>query len=521
MSQAAAKTDSEDRAPSIERAGKHKWGYNVAQVDEFLDRTHTLYESDTPMLNQEDIQLASFDLEKDGYVISQVDAVLIRLEKAVVDKRTQYALSTTGQDAWQDDLLALARTLQERAEAPEKQRFSRGTHHQPSYDVRQVDQIVAQSWTHIARVIGITTSLQPAEGSQEISAQRVSNVIFTQRKGRHGYSEASVDAYLNRCVQVLTRIESYGRVAGRPLQPFDTADGVAFPSPQARQTVTAAVSPAQSAPASSAAAGTGSARPTISFDGPSPVPRQGDQVPEAFSPIPAPSARPVEQGMAQDTQSQDGGWGSAGLASLVSVPNQDASSPTEEGQADSATSVLSHPASPAVPASAVAPDHAPAGGDHDEADARQDASATTTISPDGIFASQHPAAASFHDNPDKTTAPMPEQPRQDAAVRPGRQEPETAPSQQLSQQIYSDLPAVPAPSADNSKDSAASDASYISSLLNTSVASTGSFEIPDLTFPSAAGRHDTNRSETDDRTDPHAAAESGKDGADHNGDESE
>ncbi len=29
-----------------------------------LTRTHTLPESDTPMLNQEDIQLASFDLEK-------------------------------------------------------------------------------------------------------------------------------------------------------------------------------------------------------------------------------------------------------------------------------------------------------------------------------------------------------------------------------------------------------------------------------------------------------------------------
>ena len=33
-----------------------KWGYDIAQVDEFLDRAHKAYDSLEPLLKQEDIQ---------------------------------------------------------------------------------------------------------------------------------------------------------------------------------------------------------------------------------------------------------------------------------------------------------------------------------------------------------------------------------------------------------------------------------------------------------------------------------
>ena len=47
----------------------------------------------------------------------------------------------------------------------------------------------------------------------DLNSQTVANVIFTQRKGKRGYDERQVDYYLNECVQLLTRLESYARVA--------------------------------------------------------------------------------------------------------------------------------------------------------------------------------------------------------------------------------------------------------------------------------------------------------------------
>jgi DivIVA domain-containing protein len=200
----------------IDRAGKHHWGYNVDQVDEFLQHAHDLYEEDDPGLTQEDIQLTSFDLEKNGYVIGQVDATLIRLEKAVVDKHTSYEIAHRGRQAWDDDTKALVRTLEERAEAPDGERFKRGLPKHPSYDVKQVDLLVRQAWTRITSLMGVRSQLEPETGSENINASQVSNVIFTQRKAKHGYDESSVDAYLNRIIQVLTRMESVTRL-GLPL----------------------------------------------------------------------------------------------------------------------------------------------------------------------------------------------------------------------------------------------------------------------------------------------------------------
>ena len=50
----------------------------------------------------------------------------------------------------------------------------------------------------------------------------VSNVLFTQRSGKRGYDERQVDYYLNACVRLLSRLESYDRVA--KYTDFDSSD---------------------------------------------------------------------------------------------------------------------------------------------------------------------------------------------------------------------------------------------------------------------------------------------------------
>ena len=111
-------------APAIDRTSGRKWGYNVDQVDGFLAHAREKYSQAEPDLTQDEIQTATFDLEKGGYSIPQVDSALVRLEKAVVDKRTQWDVEHRGVRAWMADTRVAAETLRQRAEARPGERFT-------------------------------------------------------------------------------------------------------------------------------------------------------------------------------------------------------------------------------------------------------------------------------------------------------------------------------------------------------------------------------------------------------------
>lgn len=197
--------------PAIDRANGRKWGYNVDQVDGFLAHARGRYSQAEPDLTQDEIQTATFDLEKGGYSIPQVDSALVRLEKAVVDKRTQWDVEHRGVRAWMADTRAAAETLRQRAEAHRGERFTPAKKKQAAYDKRQVDQLVDDAWHRIASAARLETSANPQD-ARDVEATEVSNAVFTQRTGDKGYREDSVDAYLNRVVQVLTRLESVNRL---------------------------------------------------------------------------------------------------------------------------------------------------------------------------------------------------------------------------------------------------------------------------------------------------------------------
>lgn len=211
----AKASEQEHNGSTLARAGKRKWGYDTSQVDEFLERVHALYEEDEPKISQSDIQNTAFSLQKNGYVISQVDAALHRLENAVVDKQTQWDVAQAGRVAWQAQTQSLAQTLLPRASRAAKQRFADGPARKPSYDRKQVDRFVDQIVGKLNRELGFDEQPQDNETAQadsQITASSIANVIFTQRKGKHGYAERQVDAYLNRAIQVFSRLESYARL---------------------------------------------------------------------------------------------------------------------------------------------------------------------------------------------------------------------------------------------------------------------------------------------------------------------
>lgn len=220
-----------DGKSGIARAGKRKWGYDPAQVDAFLERAHALYDSEGMNLTQHDIQNVSFDLRKNGYVIAQVDAALGRLERAVVDKQTTWEIAQHGRVTWKAKTEKLYHEVQNHAERNERERFKSGAPKQPSYDKKQVDRLVDQIVDKAAAALGVDgVTEDDVRSLVDLNADTVNNVIFTQRKGKKGYDERQVDYFLNACVQLLSRLESYARVAdfvsGEPTAPAQTATNV-------------------------------------------------------------------------------------------------------------------------------------------------------------------------------------------------------------------------------------------------------------------------------------------------------
>ena len=220
-----------DGKSGIARAGKRKWGYDPAQVDAFLERAHALYDSEGMNLTQHDIQNVSFDLRKNGYVIAQVDAALGRLERAVVDKQTTWEIAQHGRVTWKAKTEKLYHEVQNHAERNERERFKSGAPKQPSYDKKQVDRLVDQIVDKAAAALGVDgVTEDDVRSLADLNADTVNNVSFTQRKGKRGYDERQVDYFLNACVQLLSRLESYARVAdfvsGEPAAPAQTATNV-------------------------------------------------------------------------------------------------------------------------------------------------------------------------------------------------------------------------------------------------------------------------------------------------------
>ena len=79
---------------------------------------------------------------------------------------------------------------------------------------KQVDRLIDQIVDKAAAGLGVDgVSEQDVRKLADLNSGAVSNVVFTQRKGKNGYDERQVDYYLNSCVQLLSRLESFARVS--------------------------------------------------------------------------------------------------------------------------------------------------------------------------------------------------------------------------------------------------------------------------------------------------------------------
>ncbi|WP_181414877.1 DivIVA domain-containing protein [Bifidobacterium asteroides] len=214
----SAKPDARGTEATIARSGKRKWGYDTKQVDAFLERAHSLYESQDPDLTQEEIANASFDLCKNGYIITQVDAALSRLERVISDRQTSLEIARVGVDGWTTRMVSLQSELTAHAGRPSGSVFKRGDAGMPSYDCKQVERLIEQVLNKTSDQLNLQEGRKTDSGkpkNTDITADRVSNVIFTQRRGSKGYDERQVDFFLAKAVELLEQLESFARVSER------------------------------------------------------------------------------------------------------------------------------------------------------------------------------------------------------------------------------------------------------------------------------------------------------------------
>ena len=182
-------TSVSDTFPRANKLGK---GYDVEQVEAFLTRARAAYEDSGrgPAMTSWHVRTVGFDLVRGGYEVEAVDAALDRIEDAFARREKQRGEERAGSNGWQNQLRTQEQSLRAQLARPDGQRFPRGTGLELTYDIEQVDELCE-------RVEAAFASGRP------MAPDAVRLAVFKSRRGGRGYREASVDAFLDRVVELL------------------------------------------------------------------------------------------------------------------------------------------------------------------------------------------------------------------------------------------------------------------------------------------------------------------------------
>ncbi|WP_434056317.1 DivIVA domain-containing protein [Georgenia wangjunii] len=183
--------------------GRMSTGYDREQVEAFFDRARAAYEVSSAgsgtgapagtTLTEDDVRGAAFDLVRQGYATSAVDAALDRLEAALVQRRREDFIAAHGQRAWMDRTAELATSLYPRLVRPAGERFAapeRGR----GYAATAVDDILDRLVEYF-------------DAGGDLTAAELRDATFPTARTRHAYAEGPVDAFIDRAVEVLLAVE--------------------------------------------------------------------------------------------------------------------------------------------------------------------------------------------------------------------------------------------------------------------------------------------------------------------------
>jgi len=176
------------------RSRKSRLGYNVDQVEDFLEDARRAYTADPSVpnpVNAESIRRMAFQMQKGGYSTTHVDAALERLEDAFASRERERALAQQGDQAWYAEARTSAQEILDRLARPDGQKFRTVGLLTTGYARKEVDAFAA-------RLIGYFQHGKP------MSIDQVRTVTFTPKRG--GYNEAQVDVVLDEVINVMLAV---------------------------------------------------------------------------------------------------------------------------------------------------------------------------------------------------------------------------------------------------------------------------------------------------------------------------
>jgi DivIVA domain-containing protein len=173
---------------------RKKPGYNIDQVEDFLEEARRAYTADPRqpgVLDADSIRTMAFSMQRSGYSTSHVDAALERLEDAFAARERERALAEVGDAAWYGKARSSAQAILDRLARPTGKRFSRVGPVTYGYSTKDVDGFAE-------RLAGYFQHGKP------MSVEQVRAVVF--RPARRGYNESQVDLLLDAVIDVMLAV---------------------------------------------------------------------------------------------------------------------------------------------------------------------------------------------------------------------------------------------------------------------------------------------------------------------------
>lgn len=175
------------------RSHRSKRGYNIDQVEEFLEEARQAYSVDqgAVALTAESIRRTAFDMQKGGYSPSHVDAALERLEDAFAARQRERMLPQVGEEAWYGRARQTAQAVLDRLDRPLGRRFNRVSWLTRGYHPGDVDAFCRRLTRYF-------------QDGKPMSVEEVRTVAFRLKRG--GYSEVQVDLVLDAVIDAMLAV---------------------------------------------------------------------------------------------------------------------------------------------------------------------------------------------------------------------------------------------------------------------------------------------------------------------------